>query len=60
MIYTGNKSSVYLAKKKKVRKIKGRLEIFKIMSTNFVVKENLLEEVIEFSHVNLGFSRNTA
>jgi len=30
------------------------------MSTNFVVKENVLEEVTEFSHVNLGLSRNTA
>jgi hypothetical protein len=46
--------------KQTVRKIKGQLEIFKIISTTFVLKENVPEEVTEFSHVNLGLSRNTA
>jgi hypothetical protein len=27
------------------------------MSTNFVVKKNVPEEAIEFSHENLGFSQ---
>ena len=37
--------------KQKARKVKGQLEIFTIMSTNFVVKENAPEEVTEFSRV---------
>jgi hypothetical protein len=43
--------------KQTVRKVKEQLETFKIMSTNFVVKKNVSEEAIQFSHVNLGFSQ---